>query len=280
MEACRTVKIFDTHTHVFPDKIAAATLEALSRRSGNLPCFTEGTAGSIAEHARKAGYSGWMNCPVVTRPGQAEKVNLWAAAHNCWPALSLGGLHPLDSSPEDILKRIAELGLHGVKFHPEYQEFRLLDSGMERIWTACEELGLPVLIHAGEDVGFRPPFHSCPADFAELARRHEGLVIVAAHTGGWNCWDDVERHLVGSRVYMDSSLSMPFMKDRSQFLRIARAHGTDRILFGTDSPWQDLDEAVSDMLSCGLGPDELEAVFWGNAGKVWRCVPELGGRND
>ena len=178
------MKIFDTHTHVFPDKIAAQAVAHLRKLANDIPAFTDGTAGDLAQKATQAGYSGWMNCPVVTRPGQAKSVNAWAAALNHWPHLSLGGLHPDDDDIIGLLTHIQELGLHGVKLHPEYQEFQLDDLRLEPVWNYCEAHELPVLIHAGEDIGFRPPYHSAPKDFVELARRHPALIIVAAHSGG------------------------------------------------------------------------------------------------
>jgi len=269
------MRIFDTHTHIFPDSIAERVLAHLREKSHFIPTFTLGTYDDLKQRALKAGYSGWLNCPVVTRPGQARSVNEWVASRNQWPTLSLGGIHPKDEDREGILRHLKDLGLHGVKFHPEYQEFDLLDSEMEVIWSNCENLGLPVLIHGGQDIGFEPPFHSCPRDFAELSRRHPGLVIVAAHCGGWRLWDEVEEELPGSGVYIDTSFTIPYLQDKSQFLRLVRKVGTKNVLFGTDSPWQDLEDAVGQVSHCGLSQDELEDVFWNNARRVWKAIPEL-----
>ena len=267
------MKIFDTHTHVFPDKIADKAIAHLREKSKGIPAFTNGTFADLENHALKTGYTGWMNCPVVTHPGQAHGVNVWAAEHNHWPSLSLGGVHPDDEDVPGILRHIADLGLHGLKLHPEYQEFALLEPRMEKIWCTLEELSMPVLIHAGQDIGFEPPFHSCPADFAELSRRHPALTIVAAHCGGWRLWDDVEKFLPGTNVLIDTSFSKLYMKDPNQFLRLIRAVGTSKVLFGTDSPWQDLPDAINDVKTCGLNDSELEDVFWNNAAKVWSLPP-------
>lgn len=263
------MKIFDVHTHIFPEKIAASTLAYLSARSANLPTFTLGTSADLRRHAIAAGYAGWMNCPVVTKPGQAASVNAWAAARNQWPALSLGGVHPDDEDLEGVVRQIRDLGLCGVKFHPEYQAFGVLEPRVEPIWRVCEELSLPVLIHGGQDIGFQPPFHSRPRDYAELSRRHPGLVIIIAHLGGWRNWDEVEHDLVGRNVFLDTSFALPFMEDKSQFVRIVRQHGADKVLFGTDSPWQDLAEAVSDVSSQPLTQAEKEDIFWNNAARIW-----------
>jgi hypothetical protein len=263
------MKIFDVHTHVFPEKIASAALAFLREQSAGIPTFTDGTLGDLRRHAAAAGYYGWMNCPVVTRPGQSVSVNTWSAARNQWPALSLGGVHPEDDDPAGVIRQIHDLGLHGVKFHPEYQEFGVLEARLAPVWSLCEELGLPVLIHGGQDIGFRPPYHSRPRDYAELSRRHPGLVIIVAHLGGWRDWDEVEQELAGTGVYLDTSFSLPFMADQGQFVRIVRQHGAHRVLFGTDSPWQDLSEAVAEVSSLPLTQAEKEDIFWNNAARLW-----------
>jgi predicted TIM-barrel fold metal-dependent hydrolase len=263
------MKIVDVHTHVFPQKIAAQALAHLREKSCGIPVFADGTAEGLAAKARAAGYTAWINCPVVTRPDQTRSVNDWVAKQNSLPMLSMGGLHPALPAAEEEISRIHQLGLHGVKFHPEYQEFFLLEPRMEPIWQRCEELALPVIIHAGQDIGFEPPFHSSPQDFVELSRRHPGLTIIAAHLGGWRCWDEVEEHLVGSRVLMDTAFAKPFMRDPQQLRRIIGAHGSDKVLFGTDSPWQDLQEAVADIKGLALPAADLERIFWGNAARIW-----------
>ena len=62
-------RIFDVHTHVWPDKVASSAVAYLQAKSHNLPVFSDGTAGGLHERALEAGYTGWLNCPVVTRPG-------------------------------------------------------------------------------------------------------------------------------------------------------------------------------------------------------------------
>lgn len=272
------MKIFDTHTHVFPDQIASSALSFLRAKSANLPAFTLGTASDLRWRAEGVGYCGWLNCPVVTRPGQSRSVNIWAAEHNAWPALSLGGVHPEDENPAEVITQIHGLGLRGVKFHPEYQEFGVLEKRVADIWRRCEEFSLPVLIHGGQDIGFQPPYHSRPRDYAELSRRYPGLQIVVAHLGGWRNWDEVENELAGSQVFLDTSFSLPFMSDHKQFVRIVRKHGADKVLFGTDSPWQELQEAVMEIKALPLTKIEQEMIFWNNAEKLWK-LDEIAGKN-
>ena len=50
-------KIFDVHTHVWPDKIAAAVLVHLQKKSCDLPVYTDGTYGGLKAKAEE-GFSG------------------------------------------------------------------------------------------------------------------------------------------------------------------------------------------------------------------------------
>ena len=144
----------------------------------------------------------------------------------------------------------------------------MTDPGAEKVWAFCEAHGLPVIVHAGEDIGFEPPFHSEPSDFAEVQRRHPALTLIAAHLGGWRNWDKVERDLVGTTVYIDTAFVTPYMP-YEQFRRIIVAHGVDHVLYGTDSPWQDLRDGMSQIQKLGLSPAETETVFYGNAKRLW-----------
>lgn len=263
-------KIFDIHTHVWPDKIASNVLKHLQAKSCNLPVYSDGTAGCLRKLALEAGYSGWMNCPVVTRPDQAHSLNKKAALVNTWPSLSMGGIHPEEPDLVSELQHIMDLGLHGIKMHPEYQEFNPLEARVEPIWSFCESNDFPVIIHAGNDVGFQPPFHSRPRDFAELIRRHPGLTLICAHCGGWLVWDEVERDLSGHPVYFDTSFSAMYMRDDpGRFARIIRNHGIDRVIYGTDSPWQSLESGIADIEALPFDEADKDKIFWGNANKIF-----------
>ena len=264
--------IFDTHTHIFPDKVAERALQHLVEKAHGLPGFTEGTAVSQEAAALKAGYTAWMNCPVVTNEHQIRSVNDWVASINHWPHLSLGGLFPNAPMPAVLeeIRRIRKLGLYGIKFHPEYQQFHILDPQYDAMWQTIRDEQLPVLFHAGWDIGFlAEEQHSWPADFARLVERYPGLVVVCAHLGGWLNWDLVETDLCGAPVYLDTAYSKGWMSDQEQFERIIRKHGTDKVLFGTDSPWNRLDLAVREVTETSLSDAEKHQIFWANAAKLW-----------
>ena len=49
------------------------------------------------------------------------------------------------------------------------------------------------------------------------------------------------------------------------FLRIVREYGTTRILFGTDSPWEDTADFLTRLAHIGLTDSELRDILYRNA---------------
>jgi len=266
------MKIFDAHTHVFPEVIADRAISHLRDLSHGIPAYTDGTAQDLERKALKAGYTAWMNCPVVTTARQMTTINDYAARLNGFPHLSMGGLFPNAPMDEVIATadRIRSLGLCGVKFHPEYQSFNPLDERLTPLWEHLAALHLPVLFHAGNDIGFAgQKQHSTPGDFAQLARRFPALTIICAHLGGWKNWNDVENNLAGAPVYLDTSFAKPWMADQRQYERIIRKHGPEHILFGTDSPWNDLSDGIRELEETTLSTREKELIFYENAARLF-----------
>ena len=262
-----SVSIFDCHTHIFPDSLAARTVARLGAPLPQPPCC-DGTRAGLLQCLAVAGISGGLNAPVATRADQVTSINNWAAGQNRWPLLSLGAMHPGFPDIPAELRRIRKLGLPGIKIHPEYQAFALADPRLDPLWRTCRDLRLPVLLHAGEDWFFSPPCHATPAAIARILHAWPGLILIAAHFGGFRLWNDVERELLGLPVYLDTSFTLGFLPDES-FVRMVRRHGADRVLFASDAPWQDPAATLAAFRRLPLTPAEQHAILWGNAARLF-----------
>ncbi len=73
--------IVDFHTHIFPEKIAAKTIQKLEEKAG-VKAFTDGREASLLNSMKKAGVDISVILPVVTSPAQFDTVNRFAAAVN------------------------------------------------------------------------------------------------------------------------------------------------------------------------------------------------------
>lgn len=260
--------IIDFHTHTFPEKIAKASIESLSKCSGITP-HTDGTADGLRRSMEEAGVDLSVIQPVVTRSSQFETVNK-VAAKICEAGgglLSFGGIHPDCSDIRQKMREIKNVGLKGIKIHPAYQEVYMDDIRYLRILDAATEQGLIISVHAGVDIGLPEPVYAAVEKILRAVRETKPEKLVLAHLGGWKEWDAVEELIVLENVYLDTAFLEDYISDE-QLLRIIRRHGAERILFGTDCPWSGQRESIERIRKLPLSEEEQELIFSGNAEKL------------
>ena len=260
--------VIDFHTHAFPDAIAERAISGLVKSSGGLyPNCADGTVSGLLGNMEKFEVDISVVQPVITKVSQTKTLNEWARGICSDKLISFGGIHPDTEDYKADIDFVCSLGLKGLKFHVEYQNFVLDDPKMLRIYDYAFEKGLIVLHHAGFDPAYPPPYRSSPKQFANVAKQMRGGVLVAAHLGGQKQWDEVEEYIVGSDIYLDTSMGFGYYP-REQFLRIVRDHGADKILFGSDSPWSRADEEISAIRSLPISDGDKEKILSGNAKRL------------
>ncbi len=260
-------RILDIHTHVFPDALAARVVKQLAGRSGEQAC-TDGTAAGLAASMRESGIARSVIQPVSTKASQVRSINDFAIELNRRPELiNFGTLFPGYEGNASEIERLKQAGIGGVKFHPDYQEFFVDEDRLSPLYGQLADAGLIAFFHAGVDIGLPLPVHCTPERLARVLDRFPGLTVVAAHFGGFQMWDDVERLLVGRNLYLDTSFTLSFL-DHARFVDMARRHGIGKILFGTDSPWAEQKAEVALLEKTGLTDAELAAVFNDNAERL------------
>ncbi len=260
--------IIDIHTHAFPDELAPRALQLLSDGC-DVPPQTDGTCAGLIASMRAAGIDRSAIMPIATKPSQVRSINNWAAGVNKqYPELTcFGTLHPLQDDMQAEIDRLVADGIAGVKFHPDYQEFFVDAPEVIPMYRMLADAGLIVLFHAGVDIGLPPPVHCSPDRLARALDAVPDLTVIAAHMGGYKCWEDVERYLAGRNLCFDSSYSLADMGPEAMTV-LMRAHGIDKILFATDSPWTDQSTEVAGIRALDLTDDEIAAVLGGNAARL------------
>ena len=260
----------DFHTHAFPDALAPKAIRTLSETIDNIyPAVSDGTASGLLKNMDAWGVDASVVCPVVTKQSQMIKANEWAASVGSDRLIPFGGIYPHTDDYKRDVDFVADLGLKGLKFHSEYQGFVVDDAKMLRIYDYAFAKGLILLHHAGYDPAFRPPYRSSPKQFANIAERMRGGVLVAAHLGGHAQWDDVEKYLAGTDVYFDTSMGFEYFP-RDVFLRIVKKHGADKLLFGSDAPWSNAGTEIEHLKSLPLSDADKNKILGGNAARILR----------
>lgn len=260
--------IIDFHTHIFPDKIAPGSIAHLEAASG-ITAATDGTLQGLLMSMEKNKVDLSVILPVVTKPSQFETVNLFAAKVNeryRGKLLSFGGIHPDCEDYKARLDTIKELGLPGIKLHPDYQGVMIDDTRYMRIIEYADAIGLIIVVHAGIDIGLPSPVHCPPQKAAKVIEKIRPKKLVLAHLGGWKQWEGVYEHLAGKDVYLDTSFTLDYIAPE-MFLKILKKHGCEKVLFATDSPWGDAKRDLG-VLQSLLPQETLDAILHGNAEKL------------
>jgi len=125
-----------------------------------------------------------------------------------------------------------------------------------------------VTLHCGRDIAYPPDDdRAAPERFGRLIDRFDGLRLLCTHLGGWRMWDEVERHLIGTRVYLETSFSLAEL-GAERASDMIRRHGVERVFFGTDWPWASQAEEIEQVRRLGLTKAELEGILRDNVQRV------------
>ncbi|WP_319543863.1 amidohydrolase family protein [uncultured Pseudodesulfovibrio sp.] len=253
----------DIHAHAFDPKIAHKVLVQLEGHYGIKPVGT-GIAADLIERLDEAGIDKSVILTAATTPNQVIPANNWAIElkKNNPRFIPFGTLHPGFDRNAEELDRLEKNGIQGLKFHPDFQGFRMDDEAFFEVMELIQGRFV-CMFHVGDRL---PPDEnpSCPKKMAALRKRFPKPVMIAAHMGGYQHWEYAIEHLAGTDVYVDCSSVLDFVDD-TLLKRMFEAFSHDRILFGSDYPLFDAateiekiarrldlsDNQVDDLLSRG-----------------------------
>ncbi len=253
-------KITDAHTHIFPAKIALKAAANIGHfYDDSVRMWGDGTAQMLMENSKRAGVTRCFVHSVATVSAQVEKINDFIARS----VEESGGLftgfatmHPDFADISAELDRAKEMGLAGVKIHPDMQNFCIDEPKSLRMLEKIAAKNLPVIAHTGDG---RFNF-SNPNRVARVKREIPQLTLCAAHLGGYTCWDEVEGELGGLGLYTDCS-SVFFAMDGERAVRLIRFFGADRVMFGSDYPMWDARPELKRLLRLPLTDTEKRDIL-------------------
>lgn len=275
-----TEMIIDIHTHTFPDSIAPKAVSKLAASAHSIN-HLDGTVSALYESSKRNNILSVI-APVATTPKQTSSINDSALRLNEQylgnHLLSFGAIHPLNDNFADILTFLKDNGFRGVKIHPQYQQTNIDDLRFLNIIYKAGELGLYVLTHAGWDIGMPGADEGCIKHIKKALKALDNPHnLILAHTGGWEEWDLFLEEIAGQNVLIDTSFTISPKEyngvntpqlSNERFVEIIRAHGIDKVLFGSDSPWADQGDLIARIKACGLTNDELDFILFKNAQRI------------
>jgi len=214
-----------------------------------------------------------------------------------------------DEAAAELRRTVTELDFRGVQIGTTIGGTPLDDERFEPFFKAAEELDVPVMIHpayAGRPSPFTEyylknlignPLATVIASsrliFSGFLDRHPRLKLVLVHAGGFMPYQ-IGRLDHGYNVraearkrigQLPSSYLRRFYYDTISHatapLRfLADLVGSDRVVFGTDIPFDMADVSFADIIpATGLGARAIEAIYSKNAEQLFRIGEAVGTGN-
>jgi len=260
------MEIIDAHAHIYPEKIAAKATDTIGLFYDIKMEMPAGTAERLIEDGSRAGITRYVVHSVATTAHQVRSINDFIKREiDAHPEfIGFITLHQ-DLTCEEIEKEVEwaiENGFHGIKLHPDFQKFNIDDEAAEKFYKAASGK-LPILFHVGDD----RYDYSKPYRLVKMAKKYPDLTFIAAHFGGYRCWEDAPLYKGLKNVYFDTCSSLPFISS-FEAKAIIDMLGADRFFFATDFPMWDAKTELERFYKIPLTDEEREMIFSKNIKRV------------
>lgn len=269
MSASSTSHVLAHHAHVFPQAVNPdGTIDRLLRLLD--ACGIDGAV-CFAPFAHQLDGSGidpiaWLSTELKSQP-------------------RLHGFGTVDMRRSDLrdqVRRIAQLGLRGIKLHPNAQEFDLLGPAAMEVYAAAQDEDLFLTFHSG--VHHYRIKHYNVLGFDEIAYNFPKLRLSLEHVGGYSFFAEALAVIVnnipfppqpGRRPRVFGGLTSVFTRHYNRFWymspeRLAEAvaqAGAGQLIFGLDFPYNLEDNTragLAALRGLGLSAADLALILGGN----------------
>ena len=261
----------DTHCHVYPDAIAERAVAGVGGFYGR-PIEKDGRLRTVLASMEDGGIGRLLTSAVATTPHQVASVNRYQARiAAAYPdrISGMGTLHPDSPDQRGDVENAVELGLVGIKLHPDIQGVAIDDPRYLRIFELLEGR-LPVCCHFGDS---RYDF-SNPDRVGRVLRLFPGLTLIGAHFGGWSIWREAVKVLPAYQNLLVDCSSSLFALSPSEAADMVRAYGAERVLYGDDYPMWDPAEERDRFDALPLTEAERRMILYENALRVYGIPAE------
>ena len=252
--------VIDVHAHIFPEKIARKATDNIGRFYG-CSMAAAGTVENLLPWGDQYGVARFVVHSVAPTAKQVDSINAFLAEQvqsNPSRLIGFAALHPESNRIPQQGEEALQMGLTGVKLHPDFQEFHIDDEKAFPIYEAIEGR-MPLLVHTGDS----RTEYSKPWRLAKILDRFPKLNVIAAHFGGYSEWENGALSLALKNVYVDTSSSQ-FALTPHQVRELIDIFGADHVLFGTDYPMWNPGEELKKLALVPMTQEEREMILHGN----------------
>lgn len=255
------MRIFDIHTHVYPNEIAQKATDSVKQFYQIGGANMNGTVDMLLTRGQEAGISEYLILPVAIRPDRVLGINDFilhqTQLHREF--VGFGTVHAAMDNLTDEVHRIMDMGLRGIKMHPDSQRFHIDDPRLYPLYETIEGK-IPVMLHMGD----HRYNYSHPVKLRKILDQFPRLQAIAAHFGGYSMYETAYELLYNTDCIFDVSSSLMYMPDGVPEKYINR-YGAERMAYGTDYPLWDPVEEVARFQQLKLNDAQFEQIAWKTA---------------
>jgi uncharacterized protein len=259
--------VIDMHAHAYPDDLSAKAIAGMEK-AFRITSKNSGRVSGLLESMDCSGIDISVLQGVAMKPEQVMTINSWLMSVQSQRIKCFAAMHPLFKDFGKELERVKRAGFWGVKFHPEFQDFSPDEKRMFPFYEKIGELGLAMLFHTGFELSHPGIIHATPLSIRKVHDNYPSVTLIAGHFGGFMMPEQVEKHLVGTNVLLDTACIFGHTDD-SVIRKIIFAHGAEKILFGSDHPLFSQKENMGGIKRLGLSEKEEGGILGKNAQKLF-----------
>ena len=258
------MKIIDIHTHVYPDDIAQKATNSVKDFYEIGGADMTGTVDMLLERGGMAGIDQYVILPVAIRPDRAFGINEFILQQTkLHPEfIGFGTVHAAMDNIGDAAEKIADMGLKGIKMHPDSQRFSIDDLRLYPMYEAARGR-LPVMLHMGD----HRYDYSHPIKLRKILDTFPGLQVIAAHFGGYAMYETACDLLKDTDCIFDVSSSLMFLPE-GEAERYIGVYGAERMAFGSDYPLWDPYTELQRFMQLKLRDEQFEQILHKTAERV------------
>ncbi|MBR1747054.1 MAG: amidohydrolase family protein [Clostridia bacterium] len=258
-------KKIDMHAHIYPAKIALKAMHSIEAFYGiDAVEKTDGTPETLLALGKKVGVERFLVHSTATKVEQVGNINDFIAEQiRLHPEfIGFGTLHFAMTAKEVTaeVERAKSMGIRGIKLHPDCQHFLIDDPVMDKIYASCADYDMPILMHTGDD----RYENSRPEKMVATAKRFPTVRFIAAHFGGYSCWDSLDGYSDTQNVWFDTCSTL-FKIAKGEPERLIEKFGADRFFFGTDYPLFAHEQELARFAKLDLDDATQEKILYKNA---------------
>ena len=270
-------RIWDSHIHLFPDRLLQAIWKWFAGAGWRIP-FSGRDPESLYSTLKETGAERGFLLPYAHKPDISHDLNSWVRdfCHRHPRLIPFASVHPRDSELNSVLETaLDEWGFAGLKLQLAVLRSRADDPSLFPIYRAALVRNKPVVIHAGT-----APYQPHHPEYEALGLERlwpaldafPGLKLVIPHLGLNQMEEAASLLQAHSGVHLDTSWALGHPEldlDPSQLRELFEAH-PDRILYGSDFPLIEHDPlaGLRALRELELEPDTQDRILWRNARRI------------